>query len=133
MRQTDIREEVRLSILQRWQSPCWYRALSLAERAASLRTTQHVVLPSAGENERAVKKLHAWKAQKPFGQETYFTERLATDALTENDLLFLLSESAEALQARYLDTAAMPDWLVALQDAFANHTKDEAIVPFSMQ
>src|SRR5437763_9082617 len=101
-----IQEEMTRSTSQHWQSPCWYRALSLAERAASLQTTWHAVSPDTEGNEQAVKRLDAWKTQKPFDQEAYFTERLATDALTENDLLFLLSESAESLQSRYLDAAA---------------------------
>jgi type 2 lantibiotic biosynthesis protein LanM len=130
---TNVHRDMKCSVSQYWQSSCWYHALSLAERAASWRIAQHVVPLDLVEDKRATKRLYTWKAQKPFNEGKYFTERLATDALTENDLLSLLSEPVDVLQARYLDTAAIPDWLIALQDAFTNYTVDEGDAIFETQ
>jgi type 2 lantibiotic biosynthesis protein LanM len=100
-----------------WQAAAWYRALSLRERVGPPPKVGGRAVSSGPDTfaESAVDRLRAWKAQKPFEQESLFAERLALDSISEQDLLALLAEPAESLKAR---TPVIPDWLVALQDAF---------------
>ena len=104
---------------QLWQSAQWYRALTLAERAALPRAGTGR-LPVPQETDRGQARLRTWTRQKPFERDGLFAQRLALETLTEQDLLALLAESAESLRAR---TRAVPDWLVALREAF---TADDA-------
>jgi len=110
-----------------WQSAGWYRALSLTERR-SLPGTPITGPPSVqdGLTARAKARLRAWKAQSPFDKGSSFAERLAVDSLTEQELLSLLAESAESLQAR---SPEPPGWLVALRDAFTGTEFAEPLRP----
>src|SRR5437868_4106037 len=79
----------------------WYRAMTLTERAALLKehfSAQSSLSPA--DDEGAQQRLQRWREQIPFNKVGYFGQRLAQDGLTEDDLLGLLAESPEALQAR---------------------------------
>ncbi|HEU5381016.1 MAG TPA: type 2 lanthipeptide synthetase LanM family protein [Ktedonobacteraceae bacterium] len=103
----------------KWQSSGWYHALSLTERADLYRASSYrSSTASAAEEERAIRRLHEWKTQRPFTQGTLFAERLAQDALSEDDLLRLLAEPVATLQDAYLRTSSPPEWLTTLQQAF---------------
>lgn len=105
----------------------WYRAHTLTERVSSLRiSTQRS--PSLCQ-ELAEQKLQRWKEQKPFDKEGYFARRLAMDALTEEDLLYLLGESTEAQQARM---PSKSPWMSKLTQLFEQHYEDEAVLPPQM-
>lgn len=102
-----------------WQSPGWYKALSLTERAELCRTdTCQSFVESSPSGERASRRLAEWKKQRPFEQGTLFSDRLAQDALTEETFLHLLAQPASALQDAYLRASASPAWLITLQEAF---------------
>lgn len=105
------------------QRPGWYRALTLTERASSPQPGGFRAQSSGdpGSTEKAQRRLQRWKEQAPFDQDSLFADRLAIDELTESDLLELLAEPIEAVQAR-LPTP--PGWLVELQQAFTNHDAD---------
>src|SRR5581483_4931584 len=91
------------TMMPRWQDPDWYHALSLRERIATLKSSEYLVSSVPSHNtERAQRRLQAWKAKKPFDQGEFFAERLSMDALTEEELTFLLAEPISVLQARYL-------------------------------
>jgi class II lanthipeptide synthase len=110
-----------------WQGAEWYRALSLAERAGAgggASATGMSLAPDALETARG--RLRAWKAQKPFEKDSLFAQRLALDSLSERELLALLAEPAENLKARI---GHVPDWLVALQEAFARTDSTEMLAP----
>ncbi len=110
------------TLVPRWQEPSWYHALSLRERIATLNRSEHAVSTVPSSNgERAQRRLQAWKAKKPFDQGEFFAQRLSMDALTEEELTFLLAEPISALQTRYLRTSPQPAWLVALRDAFEHY------------
>src|SRR5437660_5070108 len=110
------------TMMPHWQEPAWYHALSLRERIATLTISHHPVssvpLHNAG---RAQRRLQAWKAQKPFDQEEFFAQRLSIDSITEEELTFLLAEPISVLQTRYLGTFPLPNWLVALREAFEHY------------
>lgn len=104
-----------------WQSASWYWAMTLTERVASLRekvdTSPFAVLSN---NEIAKQRLLRWKEQIPFSKDdSCFTQRLTVDSLTEDDLLALLAEPIEMVQARI---SAAPVWLERLQQAFSDDT-----------
>lgn len=106
-----------------WQSPRWYNALSLTERAVLCHADTHQgFADSSPEKERATRRLHEWKAQRPFEQATLFSERLAQDSLTEDSFLRLLAEPASALRDAHMRSSSTPEWLSTLQEAFE---KDE--------
>src|SRR6266581_5521714 len=99
-----------------WQTPAWYRALSLMERVGARQAETSDLSSTPRETvDKAVCRLHDWKAQPPFEQGALFAERLALDTLSEQDLLSLLVEPVESLQARI---SVVPGWLAALRDAF---------------
>lgn len=104
-----------------WAAPEWYRGLPLSERWPVRDAAPGSPVSQADVSRGTPARLRAWKGQKPFDQEALFTARLATSALSEEDLAALLEEAASDLKAR---AAADPDWLLALGDAFATKASD---------
>ena len=98
------------------RDPCWYRALSLTERLASLRggrqATDEVAIDAAG----AERRLRRWRDREPFATDGFFARRLAADGMDEADLRRLLGEPIEAVRDR---VPGPPDWLVELDRAFS--------------
>jgi type 2 lantibiotic biosynthesis protein LanM len=104
-----------------WQHPGWYRALTLRERLASWPAASPC---RAGSSEKAESKLQQWKAQASFHSGDFWASRLAQDGITEHDLLSLLDESIEEVQARL----SLPDWLHVLYQAFEEQTSRDALL-----
>jgi type 2 lantibiotic biosynthesis protein LanM len=105
-----------------WHSAAWYRATTLTERLVSLRQGME---KHYHHHEMSRQRLQRWKEQLPFNKDaTYFAQRLAMDLLTEDDLLTLLDEPIEAVQARCETT---PIWLAELQRIFATTYTDEPL------
>jgi len=99
------------------QTSYWYRATTLVERMISWTAQAAAPAQDEGrENVEAEKMLQRWKAQEPFGNGSLFTDRLAMDAMTEQDLLALLAEPPETLQER-LGHPAAPSWITELIQA----------------
>ncbi|MBV8821396.1 MAG: type 2 lantipeptide synthetase LanM family protein [Ktedonobacteraceae bacterium] len=110
---------------QRWQDAAWSQAITLTERIASLpRNTGEQSAAPLPNLERAQQRLHLWKELPSFKSGTLFSERLASDGLTEEELVSLLGESAEALQARL---AVPAEWLTELASAFDGQQADQEI------
>src|SRR4051812_45860671 len=94
------------------QTSCWYRATTLTERVASWSDQGAApALDESCEKVEAEKMLQRWKAQEPFDNGSLFTDRLAMDAITEQDLLALLAEPPETLRER-LGQPTDPDWVM---------------------
>ena len=90
-----------------WQAPTWYNALSLTERVAQERARpQDILTKYKAHIDTAMQRLSTWKAQPPFDQGTLFEERLASDSLTEEDFLALLTEAAAEVKVL---TPSLPD------------------------
>jgi type 2 lantibiotic biosynthesis protein LanM len=87
----------------------------LTERLVSWPRTPPL-LNEESRSEEAEKAWQRWKAQKPFGKDPFFAERLAMDGITEQDLLALLQEPLASLEKRLCSPAA-PDWMTELVDA----------------
>ena len=102
---------------QPWQrASWWYRAAPLSERNALKQKTRGSSQTSQN-SDRAKQRLQRWKEQSPFDGDDYFARRLSMDSLTEDDLLTLLDEPAEAIQA---ENVTPPTWFIELLTAFTN-------------
>ncbi|GCE23487.1 hypothetical protein [Dictyobacter kobayashii] len=110
-------------------SAVWYRALSLTERAILLPdNSQDVSTATAGsQSEMARKRFQRWQEQSPFSRADYFSQRLASATLTEEDLLNLLAETPEALQARLAKATSLP-WLATLIDTFKRYRPEQSLL-----
>ncbi len=109
-----------------FQSPCWYYANTLKERIASLYSPQPQK-PNAEENpELAKRRVHRWRSQRPFAIGSFFSQRLAMDGITENELLYLLGEPIEFVCARF---PVPPGWLVEVAEAFSRAPSSGPISP----
>ncbi len=113
---------------QQWQRAGWYRATPLTERVA-LQQKNTDSSHTLHNSDRAKQRFQRWKEQPPFDKGDYFAKRLAMDSLTENDLLALLDEPVEAMQA---DDAPPPPWLIELFTAFTDQdTAADFTLPLS--
>ncbi len=92
------------------RSAAWYRAITLIERRPLRPTTPEAEL----NTDLARRCVQRWRAQDPFATDSYFTQRLATDGLSEAEFYRLLGESIEAVQGR----VPPPDWLTGFAQAF---------------
>lgn len=98
-------------------NPCWYRAVTLMERLASLQAQRAATrIEEPYDSELAARKLQEWKKQDAFRKGISFAQRLESDNLTEKELLALLGEPIEAVQQR----TAPPDWLLQLAEVFTS-------------
>ncbi|GHO82069.1 type 2 lanthipeptide synthetase LanM family protein [Dictyobacter formicarum] len=122
-----MKQSLQINEQQDSHKAAWYRALSLTERANLLprHESEESITASESQLEIAHKRLHRWKRQPPFPNASYFEQRLASDALTEQELLFLLAESPEQLQKRLAETISLP-WLNTLIDTFKLYMSEQA-------
>ena len=97
-------------------SAAWFRALTLAERLALVRTPGEVVPDAEARREVGARRLQRWRSEPPFTDRSRFARRLEMDGLNESDLLELLGEPAAALRERC--GASMP-WVAKLASAFS--------------
>ena len=98
----------------------WYRAATLAERAATLTRTGE---PAAGNAALAARRLERWRSQAPFQSQEMLRRRLATDGLSPEDFGILLGESRRQVRERFPDP---PPWLADLAEAFAAPPEEAA-------
>ena len=96
-----------------FQNSVWYNALTLKERIASLRTNQKKTTNTNIDSDKTLarQRLQKWKSQSPFTEESYFAQRLAMDEISEEQLLQILGEPAEAIKNR---CSNVPDELIEL-------------------
>ena len=111
---------------QLWQQPEWYHAMTLGERAELGPADPGLSAVPEAHLARARSRLRAWKAEKGFADGQTFARRLAMDSLQEQALLELLAEPGASLKARSPD---VPQWLAALQDAFAQGDAAAELAP----
>jgi type 2 lantibiotic biosynthesis protein LanM len=111
-------------------SPSWCRALTLAERGATL-TSNHGAGPRQADNfELGRRRLERWRSQPPFTTDPYLAQRLTLDGLDEERLQHLLGEPVEDLYQRLVD---MPDWLAQLDEVFSDPALFEIPTPDDLE
>jgi lantibiotic modifying enzyme len=101
------------SILQTSQ---WYLAQTLTELIRAKPAIEPKFLQVTANHELAEKRLESWKSQAPFDKDSYLTQRLATENMTEEEFLNILGESTETLRDRF---SHPPAWLIELEQAFS--------------
>ena len=106
-----------------FESPSWLKALTLTERAVSLRSSTRRAVSPGETDERARRRFERWRSQNPFGTKTLFEQRLALDDLTEDDLFRCLAEPTESLIQEF---DAPPEWLKQLKRAFSTNNSTTA-------
>ena len=104
----------------------WYRALTLSERAAWLRSSSHPPSWSSDPPDSAGYRLQSWKKQAPFGEGDWLLRRLALDGLDELSFGRLLALSPDQLRPLHSQT---PDWLMRLEEAYSIPLVEERISP----
>ena len=104
-------------------SPRWSLAATLAERIAAWRGHGSPRHPFDGA--RAAARLERWKTQSAFAKNRgLWEERLASSGITEEELLYLLGESAEQIRA---DSEA-PAWLTTIAEAYGDEGRTPEFV-----
>jgi type 2 lantibiotic biosynthesis protein LanM len=107
-----------------FQDLAWYHAMTLNERMVSLRAVQRTRLNVEVNANLAERRLQCWRSQSPFTTGSYFAQRLAMDGMTEDELLYILSEPIEAVQEHFL---APPAWLAELAQMLARPSSSTPI------
>jgi len=100
-----------------FQAVNWYHAIPLTERMVSIPTVQNQMQNVEINADLAERRMQRWKSQFPFTTDTYFTQRLVIDGMTEEELLYLLGEPIEAVQNRFRNC---PYWLTEIAEAFVH-------------
>jgi type 2 lantibiotic biosynthesis protein LanM len=100
--------------------PVWFNAMTLGERAGSLRAAPSGAL-SAGafaavDEELAEMRIRRWRSSPPFDNQDLFDRRLATDSIDERQLRCLLGETVDSLRRRISDP---PAWVEKVGIAFS--------------
>jgi len=102
-----------------FQDPNWCQATTLAERIVPLHALHRTPLRGVFDASVAERRMKRWRSQPPFADGSYFAQRLATESLGEDDLLYCLGEPIELLHRRLPDPQ---DWLKQLSHAFSRPT-----------
>jgi type 2 lantibiotic biosynthesis protein LanM len=98
------------------QSPDWYKALTLRERIAALRSSLGHIDQEATPDKTAERRLKQWRAQPSFrNNQSLFAQRLASDGITEPELLHILGDSSFAVR----DGPAVPEWWTEIRQPFS--------------
>lgn len=105
-----------------FHSPNWLRALTLAERVALLRAGRRAAPDAVFDAGLAGRRMRRWRSQHPLTDASYFARRLASDGITEGEMLRVLGEPDEAIAGRLPTT---PDWLTELAHAFQTPAREE--------
>lgn len=106
-------------------SPDWYRALTLKERAS----LPNKVIESNFNVELAEQRLKKWRANSALKNDAIFAKWLEMQSITEDQLLYLLGESAEELKNR---CNYVPDWLEMISNAFTNQEAEKIRLPVTL-
>src|SRR5262249_3875198 len=94
---------------QLWESPEWFRAMTLTERAEGS--------PGRVDPDRAARRLARWRAQPPFSAEGAWSGRLPADGPADASFLPLLGDPDAERARRQGDP---PPWLLDLERSFSN-------------
>src|SRR5262245_18045421 len=103
------------------ETACWWRALTLTERAGLLRHLPATRLPAAGDD---FEVLQAWRKQAPFGEGGWLRRRLALVGLDEESFPGALLGSPELLQSLQPDE---PPWMIRMKEPLAADYRPEDV------
>lgn len=93
----------------------WFRALTLEERLRDRRRIPRLGHSVESDRTVAARRLEEWRTQSPFADDESFHLRLRSDALSEEEFIEILGESAQSLADRHVE---LPPWLRFIQESF---------------
>jgi len=91
---------------------CWYQALSLSERFASLQAAKKDQIPTDFDKNLARRRVYEYES----GKENTHSSQLKRGGYAEEDVLHVFGETADAVQAH----TQVPDWLERLVSVLQN-------------
>ena len=97
-----------------FNSPRWYAATTLKERAANLRRPP-AGLHSCNSDQEVSYREQKWQEQSPFEQSSILKRRLAVDNLSSSEFSRLLVEPVTQVQQRL---GSEPEWLTNVRQSF---------------
>ena len=97
-------------------STAWYKALTLTERSSALPGGVPSGVADNGQDGPGQLRFQRWQAQPQFTEEEILKQRLELPGISEEELVYLLGETADSIQARLPD---VPWWITVLTEAFA--------------
>src|SRR5215475_10999280 len=104
----------------------WYRASYVHERLAMRRATPSLCTPEHVDAAQGKCRLERWRAEAPFADDEWWSQRMALEHASEEEWLTLLGESSHAMsQAR----REVPAWVRQLVQAFACPPETSATLP----
>lgn len=98
----------------------WYAATTLRERALLVSAAGKLgprIDPDLAARHRAL-----WRTQAPFNARSYFSERLASDGLTEAGFLRAVGQPDAAIRDGF---GSPPSWLISVAQAFSLQSSGE--------
>jgi type 2 lantibiotic biosynthesis protein LanM len=105
-------------------TPSWSNALTLAERFAALHNYKGRHGDVRVDRELAGRRLHRWRSQAPFTNDSYFAKLLASRGLSEEEFLHLVGDPGETIER---GAGGPMRWTEDLRSAFSRHPFSEAI------
>lgn len=111
-------------------SPAWYYATTLTERSQAFSSMRDKAPEQQELSSSARKRLSRWRSQAPFEHDTYFTQRLEIDGMSEGEFGSLLGETVEEVRNKFSNP---PEWLVDFINAYEkfNFTDSSSFYTFS--
>ena len=108
----------------RFHGSNWYQAATLKERLESFRAAGRKRDDLTIETDLTEQRMHHWRAQHPFKDDSQFRECLAADGIQEDELWSIHAEPPEAVQSRF---SSIPEWLANLAAAFSEPCPADAL------
>jgi len=93
----------------------WYRACYMHERLAAPRVTPSLLPPGPPDDALGKRRLERWRAEAPFSDDEWWSQRIALDHASEEEWLTVLGESSHAMSQTIRE---VPAWVTPLVQAF---------------
>jgi len=104
----------------------WYRASYLHERLAVRRVAQSLLPPVPTDDTRGKRRLERWRAEAPFSDDEWWSQRMALEHASEEQWLTILGESSHAMSQALHE---VPAWVTPLVQTFACPLETSATLP----
>src|SRR5262245_22131946 len=106
----------------------WYRASYVHERLAVRRAIPSLCTPGHIDTARGKRRLERWRAEAPFTDDAWWSQRLTLERTSEEEWLTILGESSHTMSQALRD---LPVWITPLVQAFTCPPVTSATFPTS--
>ena len=104
----------------------WYRASYVHERLAVRRAIPSLCTPGHIDTARGKRRLERWRAEAPFTDAAWWSQRLRLERTSEEEWLTILGESSHTMSQALRD---LPVWITPLVQAFTCPPVTSATLP----